>query len=139
MPASPAVPTNAAPLQYAAEVVLDAPISSGAAATGVTVQKDDAGLRGRTMPVTTSVCPSVCRRAPTCRPNLAAVAVLTATWNVAALLPRAVTLPGMDPATSVALRARPLRYISSITGGAPVYGGRPPVKPVEPLVRPSHC
>src|SRR6516165_6533973 len=139
MPASPAaVLTIAAPLQRGA-VSPGGWISCGAAATESRVQNDDAGLRGRIMPVITSTCPSVCSRVPTCRPNLAAVAALTATWNVAVRLPRGVTLLGMDPATSVALRARPVRYINSIAGGAPVWGGRPPEKAVEPLVRPSHC
>ena len=78
-------------------------VSSGAAATGSTVQNEEAGRSGRMIPVTAMAWPAARSREPGCRPNRPAVAWVTATWRVA------VAAPGRDPATSRALRPSPLR------------------------------
>ena len=84
-------PTNAALLRNG---VASAPswVSRGAVATGLTVQNADAGPTGRMTPVTTSVWPAVWSREPTCTPSRAAVAAVTATWNVAEPVRRSIVV-----------------------------------------------
>ena len=98
-------------------------------------------------PVTTAVPPAIPvprlgsrSREPTCRRNLAAVAVVTATWN-APDGPWATAPPGREPATSLALPASALRYSSSSWGGAmALSGGCPDTKNwLEPAAMPDHC
>ena len=122
-------------------------VSRGAEATRSTLQNEDATPRGRMTPVTTAVAPAIPVprlgsriREPTCRRNLAAVAVVTATWNAPGG-PWATARPGREPATSVALRASVLRYSSSSWGGArALSGGCPDTENMlEPAARPDHC
>ena len=75
---SPPAPMNSAPAQCAG--LDDVPaISVGRATAGSSVQKSAAGCTGRMIPVITSrIVGPMLRRVPTRRPNLAAVAVVTA-------------------------------------------------------------
>ena len=73
---------------------------------GSTVQKVEAAPSGLMIPLTTSSWPAARSRDPRCRPSLAAVAAVTATWNVADD-PCPCARVGREPATSVALPAQP--------------------------------
>src|SRR6516225_34040 len=94
---SSAGPTNAAVLRKGAASGVGY-VRIGAAALGSTVQKDDPGLTGRTIPVTTRAWPAADRREPTCNPSRAAVAAVTATWKVAES-PFPAVRAGSEPAT----------------------------------------
>src|SRR5262249_61562219 len=104
----------------------------GAAALGSTVQKEEAVPSGRIIPLTTSTWPAEASRDPTCRPRLAAVRVVTATWNVADDL-CARERVGREPATRVALRLSPLRERISSCG----VPRRPADGPAVPEARPA--
>ena len=99
----------------------------------MTLQKEDAAPSGRMTPVTTAVAPAIPvprlgsrSREPTCRPNLAAVAVVTATWNAPdGPCGRGAAGQGSRDQPGVAARA-PLRYSSSSWGGRHGLVGRLP-------------
>src|SRR2546421_230232 len=109
-------------------------------APGATVQKEEPAPSGRMIPLTTSTWPAAVNRDPTCRPKLAAVAVVTATSN-AADDPCLRARVGREPATSVALLLRPLRYRISSWGGPSCPADGPAVPETTPAVmaRPDHC
>jgi hypothetical protein len=107
---------------------------------GSTVQKEEAAPTGRMIPVTTSTWSAAASRDPTCRPRLAAVAVVTATGNAAGD-PWAGARVGREPATSVALRLSPLRYRISSWGvpRRPADGPEAPETAPALMARPDHC
>jgi hypothetical protein len=102
-------PGYATPSQYGGLVGV-AGMRTGAAAAWTAVQKLAAGSAGRTIPVTSTTIfapPDVSvSRDPGCSPNRAAVAWVTATWNVAPVTGcpgscanRSCAAPGYRPAS----------------------------------------
>ena len=119
---SPPAPMKSAPAQCAG---LDAApgISAGRATAGSSVQKAAAGWTGRMIPVITSCTGPMVRRAPTRRPNRAAVAVVTAACTTSGAAGRQA--PGHEVAVAGQRRAvghLELRLPAPGGAAAPVTG-----------------
>src|ERR1700744_145971 len=96
-------------------------------------QNDEAGSTGTTIPVTTTVTwvtwpvdassePGITNFEPACRPSLAAVCLVMATWSVAG----AAVVAGRGPLTSRVGAPNGCRSVTSTWTGVPPVPGRSP-------------